>query len=86
LDFFCNNLFIYFDQIYLYLKLIDPESYVFVLEYANEGNLRYYLEKKFTSLTWNNKFQMALDIASGLKFLHSKEIIHRDLVKEYFFK
>ncbi|PKY54649.1 kinase-like protein, partial [Rhizophagus irregularis] len=49
-----------------------------VLEYANEGNLRDYLEKN-SALEWNYKIQMALDIASGLKFLHSKEIIHRDL-------
>jgi serine/threonine protein kinase len=51
-----------------------------VLEYANEGNLRDYLKKKFNSLKWSDKIQMALDITCGLKFLHSKEIIHRDLV------
>jgi serine/threonine protein kinase len=56
-----------------------------VLEYANGGNLRKYLEKNFTSLKWEDKIQMALDITSGLKFLHSKGIIHRDLVKEYLF-
>ncbi|CAB5179771.1 unnamed protein product [Rhizophagus irregularis] len=26
---------------------------------------------------------MALDITSGLRFVHSKEIMHRDLIKEY---
>jgi serine/threonine protein kinase len=55
-----------------------------VLEYANEGNLRDYLINKFTSLEWKDKIQMALDITCGLKFLHSKEIIHRDLVKRVF--
>ncbi|PKK66743.1 kinase-like protein, partial [Rhizophagus irregularis] len=50
-----------------------------VLDYANEGNLRNYLRKKFISLKWKDKIQMALDITSGLKFLHSKGIIHRDL-------
>jgi serine/threonine protein kinase len=55
-----------------------------VLEYANEGNLRDYLEKKFNSLKWSDKIQMALDITCGLKFLHSKEIIHRDLVRVLF--
>ncbi|RGB29785.1 kinase-like domain-containing protein [Rhizophagus diaphanus] len=54
-------------------------SYILVLEYANEGNLRDYLINKFTSLEWKDKIQMALDITCGLKFLHSKEIIHRDL-------
>jgi len=50
------------------------------LEYANEGNLRDYLKKIFNSMKWKNKIQMALDITCGLKFLHSKGIIHRDLV------
>ncbi|PKY49207.1 kinase-like protein, partial [Rhizophagus irregularis] len=52
---------------------------ILVLEYANGGNLRNYLKKNFVSLKWNNKVKMALDIASGLKFLHLREIIHRDL-------
>ncbi|CAB4381731.1 unnamed protein product [Rhizophagus irregularis] len=57
----------------------DSDYYILVLEYANEGNLRDYLKKKFTYLRWNDKIQMALDITGGLKFIHSKEIIHRDL-------
>ncbi|CAB5362531.1 unnamed protein product [Rhizophagus irregularis] len=57
----------------------DSENYVLVLEYANEGNLRDYLKKRFDSLEWNDKIRMALDITNGLRFLHSKEIIHRDL-------
>ncbi|PKY51031.1 kinase-like protein [Rhizophagus irregularis] len=57
----------------------DSMSYTLVLEYANEGNLRDYLRNNFASLNWNRKIKMALDITNGLKFLHSKEIIHRDL-------
>ncbi|CAB4445521.1 unnamed protein product [Rhizophagus irregularis] len=57
----------------------DSEHYILVLEYANEGSLSDYLKTKFTSLKWHDKIQMALDITSGLKFLHAKEIIHRDL-------
>ena len=53
-----------------------------VLEYANEGDLRSYLENNFTSLKWKDKIQMALDITCGLKYLHSKNIIHRDLVNQ----
>jgi serine/threonine protein kinase len=53
-----------------------------VLEYANEGNLRDYLKKKFDPLQWENKVQMAFDITCGLKCLHSKNIIHRDLVNQ----
>jgi serine/threonine protein kinase len=51
-----------------------------VLQYANQGNLREYLENNFASLKWKDKIQLALDITFGLKCLHSKEIIHRDLV------
>ena len=56
-----------------------------VLEYANEGNLRDYYSRnkeRFDSLPWNVKIQMALDITCGLKFLHYKDIIHRDLVNQ----
>ncbi|RIA96280.1 kinase-like domain-containing protein [Glomus cerebriforme] len=54
-------------------------DYIMVLEYANEGNLREYLKKKFLLLKWKDKIQMALDITRGLKYLHSEEIVHRDL-------
>ncbi|PKY25200.1 kinase-like protein [Rhizophagus irregularis] len=62
-----------------FLGISKDNGYVVVLEYANEGNLREYLTKKFKSLEWEKKIQMALDITSGLNFLHSKGIIHRDL-------
>ena len=55
-----------------------------VLQYANQGNLREYLKNNFGSLQWKDKIQMALDIACGLKCLHSKKIIHRDLVVSNF--
>jgi serine/threonine protein kinase len=51
-----------------------------VLQYANQGNLREYLKNNFGSLQWKDKIQMALDIACGLKCLHSRNVIHRDLV------
>ncbi|GBB97330.1 hypothetical protein RclHR1_02970005 [Rhizophagus clarus] len=54
-------------------------KYAMVLEFANQGNLREYLANHFNGLQWNDKIQMALDIVRGLKYLHSKHIIHRDL-------
>ena len=55
-----------------------------VLQYANQGNLREYLKENFPSLRWKDKIQMALDITCGLQYLHSKQIIHRDLVMIFF--
>lgn len=65
-----------------YLIMIDPlsKNYIMVLQYANQGNLREYLKNNFNLLKWKNKIQMVLDIACGLKCLHSRKIIHRDLV------
>ena len=56
-----------------------------VLEFADSGNLRDYLEKSFSSLTWSNKIKMATEITQGLMCLHAQKIIHRDLVKNDFF-
>ncbi|GBB88340.1 hypothetical protein RclHR1_01490021 [Rhizophagus clarus] len=54
-------------------------KYAMVLQYATQGNLREYLNNNFSSLNWNDKVRMALDIARGLTCLHNREIIHRDL-------
>jgi serine/threonine protein kinase len=63
------------------LLIIDPAlNYMMVLQYANQSNLREFLKNDFDSLHWKDKFQMALDITLGLKFLHSKNIIHGNLV------
>ena len=65
--------------------LIDPYgNYFSIFGFANEGNLRDYLEKKFSILRGDDKIQMALDITRGLACLHSKKIIHGDLVNQIF--
>ncbi|GBB83401.1 hypothetical protein RclHR1_10120001 [Rhizophagus clarus] len=70
----------YHDNIINFLGISkDRIGYVMVLEYANEGNLRDYLTKKFKSLEWEKKIRMTLDITCGLRCLHFKGIIHRDL-------
>jgi serine/threonine protein kinase len=50
------------------------------MDYADSGDLRVYLEKNFSSLDWNKKYQLAFDITNGVHYLHKENILHRDLV------
>ncbi|CAB5376214.1 unnamed protein product [Rhizophagus irregularis] len=54
-------------------------NYLSVSKFANEGNLRDYLKNKFSTLQWDTKLQMALDITRGLMWLHSYDVIHGNL-------
>jgi serine/threonine protein kinase len=56
-----------------------------VLEYADSGTLNAYLSKHFNELNWNDKFHLALQLASAVEFLHDNDIIHRDLVIYIFY-
>src|SRR5438034_5555490 len=59
----------------------DPETknYVMVLEYAENGSLRNYLDTNYDKLRWNTKFNNLRPIANGLHMIHTEELIHRDL-------
>jgi serine/threonine protein kinase len=50
------------------------------MEYADSGTLRNYLSEHFENLTWNNKLNLALQLANAISYLHDKEIVHHDLV------
>ena len=56
------------------------KRYSLVLEYADSGTLNAYLDKHFNELDWNDKLQLALQLANSIEFLHEEGIIHRDLV------
>ncbi|CAB4381913.1 unnamed protein product [Rhizophagus irregularis] len=55
------------------------KNYMLVMEYADDGSLRNYLKKNFHNLTWNDKYNLAYQLASAVLCLHSKGIVHRDL-------
>ncbi len=55
-----------------------------VLQFADGGNLRDYLKNSFSLLTLSDKIKMAIEITKGLMCLHAEQIIHRDLVKNFF--
>ena len=58
------------------------EKYLLVLEYADSGTLRNYLQENSESIDWNLKLKFAYEIASVISCLHENDIIHRDLVNK----
>ena len=66
----------------MYLLKGDDKEYLLVLEYADGGTLRSYLEKTFESISWSLKLKFAHEIASAVMCLHENDIIHRDLVNK----
>src|SRR3954471_16292158 len=59
----------------------DPKTknYMMVLQYAENGSLRNYLDKNYDNLSWETKFKDLWFIADGLSNIHESELIQRDL-------
>ncbi|CAG8533346.1 3109_t:CDS:2 [Cetraspora pellucida] len=55
------------------------QNYAIVMQYAEGGNLRNYLEINYSTLTWEKKLFMLQYIAEGLKILHEEGLLHRNL-------
>lgn len=58
------------------ISLIEPRVGI-VLEYCERGSLEYVLQH--FKLTPEQQYHILYDIVKGMQFLHSKNIIHRDL-------
>ena len=56
-----------------------------VFEFAEDGSLCTYLVSRSNDLTWKEKYNLGLDIANGLRYLHVLDIVHKDLVCYYLF-
>ncbi|RHZ75521.1 hypothetical protein Glove_213g131 [Diversispora epigaea] len=59
----------------------DPQSknYAFVLEYIPNGDLHHFMNKNFEIFSWTCKISYLNNIVKGIKKIHYKGIIHRDL-------
>lgn len=51
-----------------------------VMDYANGGTLQDYLKIHFKNLTWNDKLNMALQLAYAVSTMHEAGIVHCGLV------
>ncbi|KAL6070956.1 Serine/threonine-protein kinase HT1 [Balamuthia mandrillaris] len=60
----------------------EPPHLYLVTELVENGSLWDILHKEEFELTWELRLQMALEIASGMKYLHDKNVLHRDLKSE----
>ncbi|EXX50530.1 Tpk1p [Rhizophagus irregularis DAOM 197198w] len=59
----------------------DPKTkdYMMVLDYAEDGSLRDHLDKNYNILNWNKKISYLQDAIIGIRYIHKKELFHRDL-------
>ena len=64
--------------IYKELFFLDhiTNEYLFIMQYANGGDLQCYLKNNFKNLTWDDKKKLAFQIADGLNYLHNENILH----------
>src|SRR4051794_34037908 len=59
----------------------DPKTknFLMVMEYIKNGSMSQYLKSNYNELTSFNKFISLYCIAQGLKVIHNKGFIHKDL-------
>jgi tRNA A-37 threonylcarbamoyl transferase component Bud32 len=62
----------------LYGVCLQPNKYSMVMELMPKGSL-YNLLHNGQPLPWKIRYSISMDIATGLAYLHSKKILHRDL-------
>ena len=77
---FHQNILRFYGISKLETDLNQINKYLLVLEYADGGSLYSYLKEHFSKLEWNDKYRLALQLASAVECIHNEDIIHCDLV------
>ncbi|RHZ60920.1 hypothetical protein Glove_350g168 [Diversispora epigaea] len=70
----------YYASIRFYGITQDPEtcSFMMVLEYAADGNLREYFKNNFNNINWEQKLDNLSNLSSKLMEIHELDIVHQD--------
>lgn len=63
----------------LFAVCMDAGQYALITEYMQKGSLFQFLHQDTSALPWDMRWRLAIEIAEGLSYLHSKEIIHCNL-------
>ncbi|GBC07528.1 hypothetical protein RclHR1_07510004 [Rhizophagus clarus] len=77
---FHDNIICYHGITKIKSEIFDKNfNYMLLMEYIDGGSLRSYLKKNFNKLTWDDKLNMASQLADAVSHLHKKGIVHNDL-------
>ncbi|XP_063679167.1 LIM domain kinase 1-like [Bolinopsis microptera] len=60
----------------------NPPSFSLLTEHVEGGTLRNLIKRRNVDIPWSQRLKIALDVSQGMSYLHSKEIIHRDLTSK----
>jgi serine/threonine protein kinase len=63
-------------QYYGLTRYPETEDFMIVMEYANQGSVRSYLNGRFNTMNWYGKMGMLSSIARGLEWIHELGYIH----------
>ncbi|KAG9300671.1 hypothetical protein G9A89_023469 [Geosiphon pyriformis] len=60
-------------------QITETSEYGIIMEFAQYGDMRKFLSKNFHSMSWSERLKITWSIASGLGYIHSAGMVHRDL-------